>query len=181
MKEIEGQTFTASVNGEEKVVTFKFVLLPNDMKYLAFLGGELSISATYFSPFANVKKNDMCDLQSTYGPGPDNKWKPWRYDGRIRVATTVQQKKEELDKTTLRPANKREKITKFVSQSKSRQEFVPLLAEYINKATAEPLHLKNDAWQHWHEAVMTYAPSQSNVEKCQSLSQVPLTSCFGQY
>ena len=29
------------------------------MKYLAFLAGELGISASYFSPFADVKKDDI--------------------------------------------------------------------------------------------------------------------------
>ena len=44
-------------------MSFQFELLPNDMKYLAFLGGELSISASYFSPFADINKKDIANTQ----------------------------------------------------------------------------------------------------------------------
>ena len=56
MTQTEKKTYPIQVNGKEVVLSFKFELLPNDMKYLAFLAGELSISASYFSPFADVKK-----------------------------------------------------------------------------------------------------------------------------
>jgi hypothetical protein len=35
-----------------------FAELPNDMKMLAFLAGELTNSATYFSTFADVKVSE---------------------------------------------------------------------------------------------------------------------------
>ena len=35
----------------EKEVTFSFDLLPGDIKFLAFINGELSNSAKYFSSF----------------------------------------------------------------------------------------------------------------------------------
>ena len=37
-----------------KNVTFSFDLLPGDMKLLAYINGELSNAAKYFSSFANV-------------------------------------------------------------------------------------------------------------------------------
>jgi len=42
---IEENLYSIKVDGKEKIVSFQFELLPNDMKYLAFLAGELSISA----------------------------------------------------------------------------------------------------------------------------------------
>mgnify|MGYP001794764206 CR=1 FL=1 len=39
----EKNTYLLIVNGERKNVTFYFELLPNDMKYLAFIAGELPI------------------------------------------------------------------------------------------------------------------------------------------
>ena len=56
MTQIEKKTYPIQVNGKEVVLSFKFELLPNDIKYLAFLAGELSISASYFSPLADVKR-----------------------------------------------------------------------------------------------------------------------------
>ena len=92
MTQIEKNTYPIQVNGKEIVLSFKFELLPNDMKYLAFLAGELSISASYFSPFADVKKDDINSVQGTFGPHPQNKWHPWKYSDRIRVAAAVEKK-----------------------------------------------------------------------------------------
>ena len=69
MTQIEKKTYPIQVNGKEVVLSFKFELLPNDMKYLAFLAGELSISTSYFSPFADVKKDDINSVQGTFGLG----------------------------------------------------------------------------------------------------------------
>ena len=101
MTEIEGKTYPIQFDGKEIVLSFKFELLPNDMKYLAFLGGELSISASYFSPFADIKKDDINNLQGTFGTGPQNRWHPWKYSERIRVATAVEKKRAEVSKTSL--------------------------------------------------------------------------------
>ena len=46
-------------------ITFKLEELRNDMKMLAMLSGELSISAKYFSPFANVSKDDNTSAVNT--------------------------------------------------------------------------------------------------------------------
>lgn len=67
MTEIERKTYPIQFDGKE------IELLPNDMKYLAFLGGELSISASYFSPFADIKKEDIDKLEGTIGTGPQNR------------------------------------------------------------------------------------------------------------
>ena len=125
MTDIEGKMYAIQVDGKEKIVSFQFELLPNDMKYLAFLGGELSISASYFSPFADIKKGYINNIQGSLGSKAENKWHPWKYSARERVATAVEKKKADVSKTTLKPARKREKITSFIAQQKSRQEFPP--------------------------------------------------------
>lgn len=181
MTEIEKKTYPIQVNGKEVVLSFKFELLPNDMKYLAFLAGELSISASYFSPFADVKKDDINSVQGTFGRNPQSKRHPWKYSDRIRVAAAVQKKKGEVSKTNLKPATKREKVTSFISQQKSRQEFPPLVGNFIDKAKAEPIHLKDNAWQQWNSSVMKYALSRSDVRNCHTIFDVPSCSCFGKY
>ena len=150
MFEIERKTYNTVIDGKEITLSFKFELLPNDMKYLAFFAGELSISAFYFSPFADIKKDDINNTQSTFGLEHQHKWHPWKYCERITKATEVEKKKAEVNKTNLKPATKREKVTSFISQQKSRQEFPPLVGKFIDCAKAEPLHLKNNAWQHWN-------------------------------
>ena len=46
-----------------KKATFKFDLVPSDMKFLAFVNGELNNAAKYFSSFATVSKDDCKELQ----------------------------------------------------------------------------------------------------------------------
>ncbi|KAK2562638.1 hypothetical protein P5673_014329 [Acropora cervicornis] len=181
MTQIEKKTYPIQVNGKEVVLSFKFELLPNDMKYLAFLAGELSISPSYFSPFADVKKDDINSVQGTFGQLSQNKWHPWKYSDRIRVAAAVEKKKVEVSKTNLKPSTKREKITSFISQQKSRQEFPPLVGNFIDKAKAEPLHLKNNAWQQWNSFVLKYALSRTDLRNCDTVFEVPTNSCFGKY
>ena len=73
---IESKTYL--LNNRE--VTFRFELVPSDMKFLAFLNGQLSNAATYFSSFANVSKADSCLLGKEFGTAPTCKWRPWSYD-----------------------------------------------------------------------------------------------------
>lgn len=67
MTRIEGNLYSIQVDGKEKIVSFQFELLPNDMKYLAFLAAELSIYASYFSPLADIRKEDVNKVQGSFG------------------------------------------------------------------------------------------------------------------
>jgi hypothetical protein len=51
---------------------------------LAFLGGELSNSVTYFSAFADVSKNDICNFEGTFGSRASDTWKRWEYSKRVK-------------------------------------------------------------------------------------------------
>lgn len=74
-------------------LTFEFELLPNDMKHLAYIADELTISASYFSLFANVKKDNLNDLKGKFGTENSTKWKPWKYSDRLKVFAAVHKKK----------------------------------------------------------------------------------------
>ena len=76
--------------------SFKFQELPNDMKLLAMLAGELTISAKYFSPFANVCKDDCTDLRGTFGVDAKNKWQPWNFENRRSVVKQVEMFKKTI-------------------------------------------------------------------------------------
>ena len=135
--------------GHGLTITFKFKEFPNDMKMLAMLAGELPISAKYFSPFANVCKDDCTDLNGTFGVATTNKWQPWEYKERERVVELVSQFKQAISSKPISEKTKRSKVTDFIAKKKIRQEFMPLLGEAIERAHVEPLHLKNNAWQYF--------------------------------
>ena len=135
MSEIEKKTF--EVNGAE--VRFIFSEFPNDLKMLAFLAGELSVSATSFS-------TSNCDVISrTFGPGPTHTWEPWEYNQWVAISKEVEKFKLNLKKQKGSKLTKRNKITSFISDQKSRQEFLPLMGQFIDRAHIEPLHPKNNA------------------------------------
>ena len=89
---IEKKTYTVS----EKQETFTLELVPSDMKFLAFLNGELNNTATYFSSFANVSKEDCVTLNGKFGLTNDSNWKPWPCKERLSIAKQVESFKAKL-------------------------------------------------------------------------------------
>ena len=124
---------------------FKLEELPNDMKMLAMLASELTISAKYFSPFANVSLDDCRDVKGTFVTESSNKWKPWNYQQRVNVVNKVEAFKKKVALEKISDKTKRSKVTDDIAKQSSRQEFLPILGSYIDKAHVEPLHLKNNA------------------------------------
>lgn len=160
-------------------VTFKFQELPNDMKMIAMLSGELSISARYFSPFANVSKDDCTNLKGTFGVGRGHTWVPWNYPQRVAVVKKVDSFKETLAKQNFPPKQVRSKVTDFIAKQKRRQEFVPLLGELTHKAHVEPLHLKNNAWQYFFKGILKESVRKSRLPNtCKKFTDVPADCAF---
>ena len=126
-------------------VEFKLSELPNDMKMLAFLGGELSNSSYYFTTFADVNQSDSNDISKQFGFSSSSHWKPFPYEKRISDSNLVVKKKKELENSKSSASTKRSNLTSYISKTlNSRQEFVPLVGDYIDSAKAEPLHIKNN-------------------------------------
>ena len=96
--ELENTTYHVDYKGNSVNVKFKISELPNDMKMLAFLGGELSNAATYFSTFANVSTHSMSALDGSFGSSGKEKLEPWNYEDRVSVAKKVEQFKTSLTK-----------------------------------------------------------------------------------
>ncbi|CAH3185961.1 unnamed protein product, partial [Porites lobata] len=177
MEKIESKSYT--VLG--KNVTFSFDLLPGDMKFLAYINGELSNAAKYFSSFANVSKDDCNALNGKYGESHDCKWKPWQYAERIKVAKQVEDFKKKIP-SHLAVSTKRSKVTPFIAVKKSRQEFKPLIGKLCDKEVVEPLHLKNNGVQHFHAMLLDLAISVSNLPpKLNSLDDLPSNSAMSRY
>ena len=139
IQRIESSSYSIAAKGENVIVKFVFSELPNDMKMLAFLAGELSNSASYFSTFADVNKESLTKL-GTFGYKESDTWKPWKYTERIKVAKAVEKLKKKVERKKVSENTKRSNVTTFIAKQKSRQEFVPLVAELVDKAHVEPLH-----------------------------------------
>jgi hypothetical protein len=86
---IENEVFTLNHDGKGVVVKFRVGELPNDMKMVAFLSGELSNSATFFSSFADVNYENGNNIKGTFGNEGKNTWKPWKYSHRLEVTKGV--------------------------------------------------------------------------------------------
>lgn len=168
-------------------VTFKCAELPNDMKMLAMLGGELPNSARFFSTFADVSKDNCTDLKGTFlshlslsqrsniqPPRTQTMWKPWKYEERIKIANEVDKFKKSLSEKQLKEKQFRSKVTEFIARKKSRQEFVPLIGKLIDLAHVEPLHIKNNAWQYFFKGVLKEAVGKSNLpDSCKKFADIP--------
>ena len=163
LTEIESKTYTIEVNGSQRLVEFKLAELPNDMKMLAFLAGELSNAATYFSTFANVNQKDSNDISKFICENDMKQWQPFTYQKRISDASKVDKKRKEIEASKLQPATKRQKLTQYISSIKSRQEFEPLLGKAVEQAKPEPLHLKNNSVCEQFMKLLKLSLSQSKI------------------
>ena len=183
VNEIEKTTFLVCVNGMTVQVKFYFAELPNDVKMLAFLAGELSNSAKYFSSFATVSTDNCNKVDGTFGGNTTDSWKAWDYGSRVAVAKSVNifKKKVESNKK-IKENTKHSKITTFIPEKQSRQEFVPLVGSLIDRAHVEPLHLKNNVCALTHRYLLNHAIRILHLTDTVTLfSHVPPGSPFGKY
>lgn len=126
-----------------KKVEFKSGELPNDMKMLSFLAGELSNSTTYFLTFANICQKEANDFRKKFGLTKHYHWLPWSYEKRITDSEKVLLKKKEFSKCS--KLTIKNKVTSFIAETlQGRQKFKPIVGSFINVAKPEPLHLQNN-------------------------------------
>ena len=173
IKFLESKAFEVHVESQAFLVEFKLNELPNDMKTLAFLAGELSNAAYYFSTFGTVNQGDANDHYHTYGSEESDYWKPLAYSKRLLDAKKVQLKKSELAKTNANPTTQRSNLTSYISKTlKSRQEEVPIIGQYIECAKCEPLYLKNNVVKEMFVKLLKIAVSQSKLGISKAFSQI---------
>jgi hypothetical protein len=161
ISEIEKNTF--KVNGVD--IKFNFLEFPNDLKMIAFLAGELSVSATYFSTFGTVNTKNCDTVGGTFGSGPVHTWQAWNYRDRITVSKEVAKLKVKLVNQKCSDVTKRNKITAFICNKNSRQEFVPLIGHFVDRAHIEPLHPKNNACQQLFRRILYESIGKSALPK----------------
>lgn len=114
------------------------------------------------------------NCKGTFGPELSNTWQPWAYRNRLEVASKVEKLKKSLEKKNLTVVTKRSKVTSYIASIKSRQEFVPLLGDVIDRAHVEPLHLKNNACALAHRHLLHLALKISHFPDCiSSFADIP--------
>lgn len=176
---MESKVFRIQIGSENRAIEFKLNELPNDMKMLCFLAGELSNAASYFTTFANVSKESKAhkDPSKTFGYEMHNSWKPFQYSKRMNDANKVKQFKVENDKSSYAETTKRTKVTTYISKTlNSRQEEVPLVGEFIDCAKAEILHLKNNCAKEMFIKLLKI--SCFGLPKCHCFSKLPANCLF---
>ncbi|KAK2562469.1 hypothetical protein P5673_014130, partial [Acropora cervicornis] len=134
MEEIEKGLFRFG----DTIIRFRFAEFPNDMKMLAYLGGELTNAAKYFSTFADISSDKLSDVSKSFGSKQHNDFRPWEYHEQLAVAKKVADLKGKLNKTKQAPRTKRSKVTAFIASNKSRQEFEPLIGKFTDRAHVDP-------------------------------------------
>ena len=176
MKTIEAKKYTIG----NVDVKFVFQLVPSDQKWLASMAGELNNAATFFSTFANVSNKNMATLGGQIG---DKKatWQRWQFADRIEKAKAVEKYKQKLSEKELKA---RTKVTTFIANQKSRQEFEPPLGKFIDKAKVEPLHTCNNAWQHLFQQMFVIGMKLTNqqvIKKADTFEDLPCTSSLKKF
>ena len=78
MEQMEKRLFKV----DDTNIKFKCSELPNDMKMLAHLARELPNSAKYFSTFANISSDKLCDVDKSFGLEHHNDFRPREYHKR---------------------------------------------------------------------------------------------------
>ena len=161
-------------------VKVEFKELPNDMKMLSFLAGELPNSATYFTTFANVNQSEANDYTKTFGISPKHIWKPFAYSKRVEDATKVEEKRKLLEKEKCLESTKLKKLLAYIGKElKSRQFHFPLIEHYVDVAKAEPLHLKNNTIKERFMILFKIAIGQmSSGSGVKCFSEIPADSLF---
>ena len=91
----------------------------------------------------------------------------------------VEKFKKKIQHKNVSATTKRSNITAFIAKQKSRQEFVPLVAELVDREHVEPLHLRNNACALAHCYLLNQAIEMTKPHLPSSFSQVsPDTSFF---
>lgn len=171
---LEENIFSIKVNGGCVKTEFKVAELPNDMKFLSYLAGELTNSATYFTTFADVCSSTSMNKEYSFGVD----WLPFSYEKRLKDVEEVEKFKRLVEQQNIKEDTKRTKITSKIASLQSRQEFVPRVLHFIDRAKCEPLHLKNNVCKEYFNKIMKEIMKISNLSLFKTYDAIPSNNIF---
>ena len=177
IRSLESKVFEVNVDGNSIKGEFRLELVPNDMKMMCFISGELSNAAFYFSSFANVTKENCYDFSCRFNGNHNKDWQPFPHQKRLEDVKHVVKKKHQISFKCLKQETMRNNITSFIQTLESRQEFVP--PQYINAGKAEPLHLKNNVCKEMFFKILQVVMLMADIDyKVKSFHHIPADSMF---
>ena len=181
IKFLESNVFKLEMNDKVYNVEFRLNELPNDMKMLAFLAGELTNSAHYFLTFANVCQADKKCITKSFGLTEGCGWQPYKVADRKQHAEEVRIERDRLALLDITEKTRRDKLTGFIRNLKCRQEFVPLVGDHIDCAKDEPLHCKNNTVKELFTEMFKVSYTQGSLEKIKKFCDIPEESIFWKF
>ena len=129
-----------------------------------------------------VLSSKLTKLDGTFGTDGRVLWKPWKYENRMMVVKQVDIFKKSLEKKKMAASTRRAKVTSFIAQKHSCQEFEPVVGKLIDRAHVDPLHLKNNVCTLAHQQLLSEVIAMSKLtDEINSFSQVPAHSPFSSY
>ena len=146
-------TLKSRLNIKSFDVKFK-ELLPSDMKWLSFMGGELNNAAYYFSPFGDVNDDTKMVCNGSLREDANCTWHPWEYHHRINVAGKVALEKEDIGSKKVSETTKGNQVLKYIREQGSQQGSEHIIGKLIDLGMAEPLHDTNNAWSGMHLLIL---------------------------
>ena len=152
-------------------------LVPADQKWLAHFAGELPNSATFFSTFADVSTKEMQLLGKTYSLTADvpASFHPWYWNKRMADVAAVREFRKECAPSMSEDQIHDALLSHLAKVLKSRQIDEPALGKLVQCATADPLHLMNNAWEHFLSCFLHECLSLSHIPKQAGLAPQPQT------
>ena len=87
-------------------------------------------------------------------------------------------KAKEIEKGKQTAETKRNNLLSYIRSLKSRQEFHPLVGNYIDKMKCEPLHLKNNTCKELFMVVLKVTISEAKLSKIKKFAEVPENNIF---
>ena len=158
---------------EKRKVELIITELPNDMKMLSFLEGELSNSTSYFSTFANAARNEVNDYKKYFGLGYEHFWKRFPYLKTMDDARKVEHKRSQPSSKKILPSTAHSKLLAFIAKDlRSRQYQFPRVGKYIDVKKQEPLHLKNNTIKERFMILFKIVMAESRLRSVKSFKDV---------
>ena len=172
LKHLEENIFEITTGDTVMKVEYKVAEIPNDMKMLCFLAGELSNSAHYFPTFANVNHADCSNIEKKIGNQPGD-WKPYSFEKRQGDGQKAEKKITELAKSNTAKSTQRSNLCSYTKDVlKGRQQCSPIMSNYIERAKSEHLHLKNNTAKEIFIKILNVVTAESRHDKAKSFREI---------
>ena len=132
MKTMEGNYYTIN----RKQCLFEYVPFA-DQAWQTWAANEVSQTAMYQSPHADVSTSTMSCVKGSIGTSDSCTWKVWSAQQRERHVKEVEKKKEELSQSNLTSKQQHGKLLQFLRDNGTQSLGQPRIDIYVDKLRPE--------------------------------------------